>query len=109
MAQVTQPIGSFANGLVVAEIDWNDANGQITRGRVINNSLFAARMAALLNPPINGWSEVVMIAPGKLMEGAPAVTTAQNLPSNTVKMTKVLEDGVEQWKLLGVTLHLRNE
>jgi len=109
MAQVTQQIASFGNGAVTAEIDWNNANGQITRGRVRNNSLFAARMAAVLNPPINGWSEVVLIAPGKATAGAPPVVTEQNLPSNTVKMTKVLEDGVEEWKLIGVTLHLRNE
>jgi hypothetical protein len=101
MAQQTSQIASFADGLVRAEIDWNDANGQITRGRVINNSAFPAHMEALLNPPVNGWSAVELPAPAN-------VTTGQNFPNNTVKMTLVTEDGVTEWKLIGVTLHLRN-
>lgn len=110
MAQVTQTIGSFSvtSGTVRAEIDWNDANGQITRGRVINDSLDGARMEAHLNPPVNGWSIVGIDAPGKASAGAVAVVTAQNLPNNTVKMTEVTEDGVTEWKLIGVRLHLRN-
>jgi len=100
MAQVTQSIGSAGNGIVRAEIDWNDANGQITRGRIINNSSEPAHMEAVLNPPINGWSIVGLDAPA-------GQTTTQNLPNNTVKMTQVTEDGITEWRLIGVRLHLR--
>src|SRR5687768_2519690 len=100
MAVVTENIGSFANGLVTAQIDWNDANGSIIRGRVINNSTSAALMRVELDPPVNGWSSVELPAPAN-------VTTVQTLPNNTVKKTKVTEDGVEEWKLLGVSLFCR--
>jgi len=100
MAQQTSDIASFANGLVVTQIDWNDANGQITRGRVINNSTFPAHMEVLLNPPVNGFSVVGVDCPANQ-------TVVSNLPNNTVKMTEVTEDGVTEWKLLGIELHAR--
>jgi len=97
MAQVTENIGSFADGLVVAQIDWNDANGSIIRGRIINNSPSPALMRVELNPPVNGFSSVELPALAN-------VTTVQTLPNNTVKKTQVVEDGVTVWKLLGVSL-----
>lgn len=100
MAQVTRAIATFQDGQVIAQIDWNDANGQITRGRVINNTSQAAHMEAVLNPPVNGWSVVGLDAPTNQ-------TTEQNLPNNTVKMTQVTEDGVTEWKLIGVSLFCR--
>jgi hypothetical protein len=100
MAQITEDIGSFANGLVTAQIDWNNANGAILRGRVINNSASPALMRVELNPPVNGWSSVELPAPAN-------ATTVQTLPNNTVKKTEVTEDGITEWKLLGVSLFCR--
>ena len=42
MAIVTYPVASFANGLVRAEIDLNDVNLRLMKGRVINGSPFPA-------------------------------------------------------------------
>lgn len=102
MAQVTSQIGSFANNLVVVEIDWNDANGSIIRARIINSSAFPAHMEAVLDPPINGFTVVGTDGPANQ-------TTVNNLPNNTVKMTKVIDpdDGSTGWSLIGVSLFCR--
>lgn len=100
MAQRTNQVAAFANGAVRAEVDWNDANGSMTRFRVFNDSDQPAYLYALLNPPVNGYSEVSLTAP-------PHQTTQNNLPSNTVKYTKEIEDGVEGWKLYGVRIFCR--
>jgi len=102
MAQMTSQVASFADGLVRAEIDWNDANGNMTRFRVINDSDFSAYLYANLNPPINGWSTVGLDSPPHQM--------IQNaLPANTVKYTKVIDpdDGSEGWSLIGIAIFCR--
>jgi hypothetical protein len=96
----TDTFASFANGLVRAEIDWNDSNGQITKGRCVNNSDFTARIIITLNPPVNGFSVVEFDCPAHQ-------TFEQNTPNNTVKMTQVLECGELEWKLIGITIGAR--
>lgn len=98
MAQVTTTVSQFGNGQVNVQLDWNDANGSIIRGRVINTSAYPAKLYVLLNPPINGFSRVDV-------DAAAGQTIENNLPNNTVKFTSVLEDGVSTWKLLGVEIH----
>ncbi len=100
MATITREIGQFAGGLVIAQIDFNDANGNVTRARVINNSDLPAHMEAVLDPPINGFSLVAVEAPAHQ-------TTAPNFPNNTVKLTQVTEDGETDWSLIGVSLFCR--
>lgn len=100
MAQITEDIGSFANGLVTAQIVWNNANGAISKGVVVNNSPSPAFMTVELNPPVNGWSIVGLAAPAN-------ITTEQNFPNNTVKKIQVTEDGITEWKLFGVSLFCR--
>lgn len=102
MAIKTNEIGSFAGGLVKALVDWNDANGSMTKGRVVNNSASPAHMEAALNPPINGWSLVALEAPAN-------ATTEVNFPNNTVKFAQVTDPdtGVKSWDLIGVSLFCR--
>jgi len=100
MAIITREMGSFAGGSVIAQIDFNDANGNLTKARIINNSASAAHFEAHLDPPVNGTSVWVM-------EGLANVTTVQNLPANTVKMTSVTQDGETDWSLIGVSLFCR--
>ena len=102
MAVRTQEIGSFAGGLVIAQIDFNDANGNITKARIINNSTSAAHFDALLNPPVNGFSSVGMDGPAN-------ATTVNNLPSNTVSMVKGTDPdtGAVNFTLVGVSLFCR--
>ena len=102
MAQRINQVASFANGLVRAEVDWNDGNGNMSRFRVYNDSDFAAFMYAKLDPPINGYSEIGVDAPAKQM--------FQNvLPSNTAKYTKVIDpdDGSVSWSLIGISIFCR--
>jgi hypothetical protein len=96
----TDTIAAFANGLVRVEIDWNDSNGQITKGRCVNNSDFAAKIIITLSPPVNGFSLIEADCPAHQ-------TFEQNTPNNTVKMTQVLECGELEWKLIGITLGAR--
>ena len=100
MAIITREIGNFAGGLVIAQIDFNDANGNITRARIINNSSSLAHFDAVLDPPVNGWSTIGMDGPANQ-------TTVNNLPNNTVKMTEVTENGETDWSLIGVSLFCR--
>lgn len=100
MAVVTIGIASFAGGLVTAQVDFNDANGNMVRARIINNSASPAHFDAVLDPPVNGWSLVGMDAPANQ-------TTVQTLPNNTIKMTEVTEDGETNWSLIGVSLFCR--
>lgn len=100
MAQITRELGSFAGGLVIAQVDFNDANGNLLRARIINNSSSPAHFEALLDPPVNGFSTVGMDGPAN-------VTTVNNLPNNTVRMTEVTEDGETDWSLIGVSLGCR--
>ena len=97
MAQETMTIGNFAGGLVLAQIDFNNANGNINKARVINNSASPAHFEAVLAPPVNGWSTIGMDAPAN-------ATTENNLPNNTVKFTK---DADGNWSLPGVSLFCR--
>ena len=102
MAQVINQVASFANGLVRAEVAWNNANGNMTRFRVYNDSDYPAFLHAELNPPINGWATVGLDSPAHQM-------VENNLPSNTVKYTKVIDpdDGSISWSLLGVSIFCR--
>ncbi len=97
---VTREIASFAGGSVVAQIDYNDANGNVLRARVINNSDQAAHMEAQLSPPVNGFSVVAVDAPAHQ-------TVAPNFPNNVVKLTQEVQDGVSVWTLVGVSLFCR--
>jgi len=102
MAQRTNEVASFADGLVRAEVDWNDGNGNMTRFRVYNDSDFPAFMYARLNPPINGYSEIGVDSPAHQM--------IQNvLPANTAKYTKVVDpdDGSVGWSLIGISIFCR--
>ncbi len=100
MAQVTSQIASASNGLVRAEVDWNDANGQITKGRLINGSTNWAKLRAFLNPPINGFSEISV-------DCGPGQTVTSNLPNNTVKFTNSTDPDDPGWKLIGVNLGMQ--
>ena len=102
MATVTQEIGSFAGGLVIAQIDFNNANGNITKARIINNSDSPAHFDAILDPPINGFSSVGM-------DGPAHQTTVNNLPANTVAMVKGTDpdSGAVNFTLVGVSLFCR--
>ena len=40
MATITNTVAAFNGDQVRVEVDWNDANRRMTRGRVINNSPF---------------------------------------------------------------------
>ena len=100
MAIVTREIGIFAGGLVIAQVDFNDANGNMTKARIINNSASPAEFTAILDPPVNGFSSVGMT-------GLANATTVNNLPNNTIKLTQVTEDGETDWSLIGVSLFCR--
>jgi len=102
MAQRTNVIGGFANGLVRAEIDWNDANGQMIRYKVVNASDYPANMYALLDPPIDGYSRVDLLCPAHQ-------EVEKNLPTNKVKYTKVIDpdDGSVSWSLIGISIFCR--
>ncbi len=98
MAQRTDRVAGFGDS-VWAEVDWNDANGSMTRFRIINNTPLPCRMYAILNPPINGYSRVDCIGPANQ-------TTEQNLPSNTAKFTKVIDPdtGEVSWSPIGISI-----
>lgn len=101
MPQRTNVIASFANGLIKAEIDFNDANGSILRGRVINDSDDPAYLYCKLNPPISGYSLVGVDAP-------PHQTTEVNWPNNVIKYTwQEKDDGTANWVLIGVSIFCR--
>src|SRR5574341_488552 len=102
MAQRTRQVAAFADNLVRAEVDWNDANGSMNRFRVYNDSDSPAYMYAVLNPPINGWSQVGLDSPAHQI-------VENNLPSNTAKFTKVIDpdDGSVGWSLIGISIFCR--
>ncbi len=102
MAQRTNQVASFADGLVRAEVDWNDGNGNMTRFRVYNDSDQSAYMYAKLNPPINGWSEIGVTSPSHQR-------IQNNLPANTAKYTEVIDPDTqeENWSLIGISIFCR--
>jgi len=102
MAQVTNQVATFANGLVRAEVDWQNANGNMLRFRIYNDSDFPAFMYAKLDPPIGGYSEIGVTSPARQM-------IENTLPANTAKYTKVIDpdDGSVGWSLIGISIFCR--
>ena len=102
MAQATNQVSSFANGLVRAEVDWNDGNGNMSRFRIYNDSDFPAFMYAKLDPPIGGYSEIGVTSPAHQM-------IENSLPGNTAKYTKVTDpdDGSVGWSMIGISIFCR--
>lgn len=97
MATQTNLVASFENGAVQAFVDMNDQNGNITKGRVVNNGDQPAYMYAVLDVPINGVSTYGVRANA-------GQTVSVNFPANTLRYTWVVEDGVGSWQLQGVSI-----
>ena len=54
MATITNIIASFAGGLVQVELDYNDANRRMARGRIINDSAEPAWFRITkVSPPVD--------------------------------------------------------
>ena len=102
MALIFNNVASFANGLVVASVQFNDGNLNITKARIVNNSAFPAHLDALLDPPINGFSIVGVDCPANS-------TVSPNFPNNTIKYTSVVDPdtGVASLVLVGVVITAR--
>ena len=75
MANVYKQVAAFGNNQIIAEVQYNDANGKMGAGRVTNNSDQPAHMWVELNPPINGWSTFGLDAPANQV-------TEVNFPNN---------------------------
>ena len=71
----------------------------MTRFRIYNDSDFPAFMYALLDPPINGYSEIGVDSPGHQM-------IENTLPGKTATYTKVIDpdDGSISWSLIGISI-----
>lgn len=96
MATVTETIASFNEGQVRVELDYNDANLRIGRGRVINNSTFSV------------WMQIVK--PSRNIDRSFTVdagqTVSRNLPSGLVYQW-LLDEGLDgQGEPLGYNLSL---
>ena len=102
MAQKTNLVASFANGLVNCSVVYNDATLKITSSVIVNNSDFPAHLDALLNPPINGFSIVGVDCPAHS-------TVTPNFPNNVVSYTSVTDPDTGQvsLNLVGVVVTAR--
>jgi len=91
MPQITNIVASFGDGQVVAEVDYNDANLALTKGRIRNTSLFPA------------FFEAVLDAGDRFGFTCPANTNRTvNIPNNTYFYSRDEEGNLS---LVGITLH----
>ena len=63
MATITNTVAAFNGDQVRVEVDWNDANRRMTRGRVINNSPFPCWLRFTKVSPSVDFSFVVDAGP----------------------------------------------
>lgn len=91
MPQITNVIASFGGGQVIVEVDYNDANLALTKGRILNNSPYPAFFEAVLDTGDRFGFTCV----------AHTIRTV-NIPNNNYFYSRD-EDG--NLSLVGITLH----